>query len=116
MTEELFRKFVERKLDAVDRERVALESYTTIKELVSEMERMCVALQEFCVTHRFALQIGHVSLIIQGSFPGMDKQQPDGMGRVGYIFGGSHAVEENLKNIIATQEATPSQSIFQPEV
>lgn len=115
MTKELFRKFVEHELDNTDLVRISAESYSTIKELVSEMERMCIALQEYCNEHRYALQLGRVSLIIQGSFPGMDKQAPDGIGRVGFLFGSEGSVKENLKNIIETQETAPTRNIFQED-
>lgn len=115
MTEELFRKFAKHDLDEIDLQRVSVESYNTVKELVLEMERMCTALQDYCYEHRLALQLAHVSLIIQGSFPGMASDAEDRIGRVGYIFGSKSAVEENLKNIIETQETAPVQSVFQTE-
>lgn len=102
MTEELFRGFVEHKLDKVDRERVAVESYSVTKELVEEMNRMCHALADFCEEHKFALNIAQASLVIQGRFPGMDKSEPDNAGTIGFIWGSAKSTQENIASIVHT--------------
>ena len=115
MTEELFRGFVEHKLDKIDMERVAVESYNTTKELVDEMGRMCQALADFCEEHKFALNIAQVSLIIQGRFPGMDKSAPDNAGTIGFIWGSAKSTQENIVSLIHTHTHAQPHRIIDEE-
>lgn len=102
MTKEMFKSFVDHKLDDVDLHRVTVESYSTTKELVSEMERMCQALADYCEEHKYALQLARASLVIQGYFPGMDKKAPEGAGTVGFIWGSGKSVQKNIADIVHT--------------
>lgn len=113
MTKELFRKFVEHKLDEVDLHRVAVEAYAKTKEVCSEMNRMCQALADYCEENKFALQLAQVSLVIQGYFPGMDKDDPENVGTVGFIWGSGRSVDNNISRIIQTHAQSEGHRIME---
>lgn len=113
MTKELFKKFVEHKLDAIDLERVAVEAYAKTKEVCNEMNRMCQALADYCEENKFALQMAQVSLVIQGYFPGMDKDDPENVGTVGFIWGSGRSVKDNISRIVQTHAQSEGHRIME---
>lgn len=113
MTKELFKKFVEHKLDGVDVQRVAVEAYAKTKEVCNEMSRMCQALADYCEENKYALQMAQVSLVIQGYFPGMDKDDPENVGTVGFIWGSGRSVKENIERIVQTHTRSEGRRILE---
>ena len=113
MTKELFKKFVEHKLDEIDVQRVAVEAYAKTKEVCREMDRMCNALADYCEENKFALQMAQVSLVIQGYFPGMDKDDPENVGTVGFIWGSARSIDNNISRIIQTHAQSEGRRIME---